>query len=204
MKLYMKTVRKYLPLLLLPFGVYCSISNAQTFNLGLKMGMPGLNPLKGSLSSALSFPHSHFTVGPQFEVGLPIGLAIEVDALYTDVPYHEAALSTFTEKYSASNWEFPVLIKAHLGNRKGHRSFIGAGPSFRSIWGIRDTILGKKTAIGSTGITITSGSEFRLGPVSICPEVRYTHWGGVTFANGLELVLGNRTNQAQFLFGMVF
>jgi hypothetical protein len=145
--------------------------------------MPGFSPLQATtLGSNFSFGHWNYTVGPQIETRLIGGLSLEFDALY----------------------KFPILVKAHLGALRGHRSFVAAGPSFRSIWWIRDVIAGQKTTVGSAGFTIASGSEFRVGAVIFCPEVRYTHWGAITFGNGLDLVLGNRKNQTQFLFGMVF
>ena len=204
MNVHMIIAAKYLNLFALSLGLMCSISNAQTFKMGFKMGMPGLSPLKAVLESGVSFPHSNYTLGPQLEVRLPAGFAIELDALYTGAPYNQVGDSVSANKASASNWEFPVLVKARFGKHEGRRSFVGAGPSFRTIWGIRDAILGRKAPVGSLGFSIASGSEFRLGPLTLCPEVRYTRWGATTFGNGLELILGNRANQAQFLIGVVF
>jgi hypothetical protein len=202
--IYMMTVQTLFTLFLLSFEISCFTLDAQTFEVGIKTGIPGPNPFKPTLDSGLSLPHSNFTVGPQFEVRLPGGLGLEIDALHTGIAIGQASAPTSVDDSSASNWEFPIILKAHLMSKRGHRSFVGAGPSFRGIWGIRDAVVGKKRAVGSTGFTITYGSEFRVGPISLRPEARYTYWGSITVGGGLDLLLGGRSNQAQVLFGVVF
>lgn len=196
--------------------VSCSLLNAQMFKMGLhsldtqtvtvglKAGIPQRSPLETTFGNVPSFAHSNYTVGPQVEVRLLGRLAVEADALYTGLPYKTVPALSSQQDATAQSWEFPLLLKAYLGRSKGHRSFVGAGPSFRSISGIKDIVTSKTLGILTRGVSISSGTAFRIGGLSLCPEVRYTYWGPITFGNGIDLVFGNRTSQAQVLFGIVF
>ena len=87
----------------LTFLVFSAGAWAQPFGVGLKLG----TTLTDALSSArgLTLPSDqHLIAGPYFEVRLPLGLAVEADALYESGIF--SALSN-----GASTWQFPVVAK---------------------------------------------------------------------------------------------
>src|SRR5579871_3506403 len=85
------------------FLAFSGVAAAQPVGAGIKIGT--------SLTDALSAAHGYslsssrpFLVGPYIEVRLPLGLAVEADALY------EANL--FPSVVNGGNsWIFPVLAK---------------------------------------------------------------------------------------------
>src|SRR6185295_184724 len=102
---------KYLTLSCFMVGLSCSISSAQTFKMGIKTGLPQPSAFKVDLGSILSYTNSNYTVGPQLEIRVLGSLAVELDALYTSLPYSTNDSIQPAQKSSAHNWEFPVVIK---------------------------------------------------------------------------------------------
>ena len=53
---------------------------------------------------------TRYVIGPELDIGLPFGFAIEVDALYRRQGYQVIFNNGYGEQY-ATSWEFPFLLK---------------------------------------------------------------------------------------------
>jgi hypothetical protein len=143
----------------------------------------------------------NFVLGPTLELRLPLGLAIEANALYRPMEFQirqttslplSATSITLVNRVDA--WELPVLGKYRLP-LPVVKPYVAAGPSFRAT----AALLAKH--MSGTGISTGIGIETRLGPLLIAPEVRYTHWG----ADGTypsPYYVKSEQNQVEFLVGL--
>src|SRR5262249_34048390 len=115
-------------------ALFCTNVYAQLFYFGVT----GRTPLSDSTSSALVFDRfsggglstlnvRRYTLGPTFEVALPLGLRFEADALYKrlDTTGHSFLGEGYgrINRESASPWEFPLLLKYPFG-RGRYRPFV--------------------------------------------------------------------------------
>jgi hypothetical protein len=152
-----------------------------------------------------------YTVGGTFEVRVPFGLYVEVDALYkrTDTTQHgffSPSFGTIT-RLTANSWEFPMLLK-HRWDRRFH-PFAALGGTFRRIEGFDTSV--ERFAYGLnppysvyryridqplTQGGIASGVGMLLlsvGHLEITPELRYTRWTSISFLptqNQVEILMG--------------
>lgn len=160
-----------------------SFLSAQTFSVGVKGGGFFTEPAERSDNS------KRYVVGPSLEIAFPFRVAVEVDALYSR--FGAGSLR-------GHSVEFPVLGKYYFsGQDAAIRPYASGGVSFRNIWldenrrgsGLRGT----DPAIGAVA---AGGVAFRLGPLKIAPEIRYTRWGGYNYPatnpNELQGLLGIR------------
>jgi len=152
------------------------------FSIGVKGGIPisnasGIGPDNGCISIGCSlFSYSsktkYYTLGPTVEVRLPLGLALEADALYSRLSYDTFRFGSSSfifdgvEYFNDSStfrsikferWEFPILVKWRYGNRRV-RPFVDGGISVDHISGID----GRRTSI--------SHNSFSPDPVNIQRE----------------------------------
>src|ERR1019366_7085076 len=80
---------------------------------------------------------SPYIVGPTVEARLPLGLAIEVDALYRHLNYTSTfdtcilcgslAGSSGMTKATAGDWEFPLVVKYRFFRAKRVRPYVDMG-----------------------------------------------------------------------------
>jgi Outer membrane protein beta-barrel domain len=145
-----------------------------------------------------------FVLGPTLEMQLPLGLAIEADALYRPMSVKTQS-QTFLEFFEQTGpifssqintWEFPVMAKYRLPLPL-IKPYVEAGPSFRAI------SASLADHMSATGVAAGVGVEMRFGPLRVAPEVRYTHWGSdgsytslyhaVSYANQVEFLAGLST-----------
>jgi hypothetical protein len=160
----------------------------------------GLSPFESQTTRVYSGSRE-FVLGPMLEVYLPLGLAVEADALYRPMNAKSQSQTllllgsltgpVFSNKIDT--WEFPVLAKYRLPVL-AIKPYIEAGPSFRTVGA---SLAGK---ISGTGVAAGIGLDMRAGPLRIAPEVRYTYWGSdgnyssvyhaVSFQNQLEFLVG--------------
>lgn len=204
---------------LLAFGA--AAVDAQVVSLGVKGGVPLTDAFEVARGNNTAFfTHTkRYTVGPTFELHLPLRLSIEVDALYRRLGYESETVSPqiFTSTH-ANSWEFPVLGKFEI-SPGAIRPFIAAGANFRHISGVRQiqrvvsggapsqveisnpAEFNKDTDIG---FTFGAGVALKLGPVRISPEFRYTHWGGENFRDPVNSLLKTNRNDGTFLLGFTF
>ncbi len=178
------------------------------FDFGIKGGfpltdiVPETNLNVGGASVYAYSPSKNYIAGIMLEFNLPLGLAIEADALYR--PLSVAATVTATpatptrlsEDIHAA--EFPVLLKAHLWRKSTVRPYLEVGPNFR--------YLGLSTQyLSHYGVAAGAGVDFKLPIIRLSPEIRYSHWGrdaGEMF-HGIPVPSSNQ-NQAEFLIGLSF
>ncbi len=190
-------------------------------SVGVKGGVPitdFVDAARGTTSAYFTSTH-RYLVGPTVEFHLPARFSIEVDALYKRVGYQfEANGPVIFSKTVANSWEFPVLGKFEILPGPV-RPFIDAGANFRHLSGVKQI---QQTISGATfnqvevngatefnkdydiGFTFGFGVAFKLGPVRISPEVRYTRWGGENFRDPIESLLRTNRNQGDFMLGLTF
>jgi hypothetical protein len=193
---------------------------AQPFGAGFKVGLP-LNDafdLRSSNNLPISLKNKTYIVGPQFEVRLPAGFAVELDALYTSFEIDSiggVASSVLGASFDTDSWEFPLMLKKKFGGADAVaasvKPFIGAGASFRRLGDVGEIgrfITSSGADVGSeknsTGFVIGGGLEIRALFIRISPELRFTRWGTDNFREGLANILKTNRNQGQFLVGIHF
>ncbi len=147
-----------------------------------------------------------FVIGPSIEVQLPLGLSVEVDALYrplyltteqtTTIPLFTSNLSLSTPPLEThiDSWVFPFLAKYRLPVPV-IRPYVEAGPSFRAVSGLPAQHMSGK------GFTAGVGVESTVGHFRVTPEVRYTRWG----ADGAYSTVSHavaRQDQIELLAGL--
>ena len=54
------------------------------------------------------------------------------------------------------------------------------------------------------GFTAGAGLAFKMGPVRLSPEFRYTRWGGENLRDPINSLLRTNRNQGDFLIGLTF
>ncbi|HEY4086716.1 MAG TPA: outer membrane beta-barrel protein [Bryobacteraceae bacterium] len=190
--------------LLAPFSAFAQ--SPFPISLGVKGGAALTDAFSDSTlpfsngTSRTYSPKHDYVVGPMLEVRLPMGVSVEGDALYR--PLNLNAVQSFngptsTLAYSVTSWEFPILVKYHLGFPIV-KPFIEAGPSFRYVKGFSATQLSTK------GFSAGLGVEAKALFVRVAPEFRYTHWGS-DFNEGVSgFNPESNSNQVEFLVGISF
>jgi hypothetical protein len=196
----------------------CCEANGQRFSFGMKGGTPLSDTNRSAVTGnrfegggLWSLYTRRYTVGGTFEVGVPFGLYVEVDALYkrTDTTQHRFFGPSFGTVYrlAANSWEFPMLLRYRWNQRL--RPFAAFGGTFRRIEGF-DTST-EHIAYGFnppysvsrfridrplTQGGIASGIGvllLRVRYFKITPELRYTRWTSLRFfptQNQVEILVG--------------
>jgi len=195
----------------------------QPFSIGAKVGVPltDLESVASSTNISYSTTTNRYIIGVTGELRLPLGLAVEADALYRHLNYGSitAAVGGITASASTTGnaWEFPIVAKYRFPTRIV-RPYVEAGVAWDTLQGLTQTV--KTTVAGVTNSTSTSNpSELRhnttqgfvMGAgvdihalvIHIQPELRYTRWGSQHFLDPLGLLQSDQ-NQAEFLVGITF
>jgi hypothetical protein len=195
--------------------------------LGFKVGIPVTGMFSASNTDFFnsSIPGSSYTAAvPRYTFGLtgefrlPKHLRLEVDGLYKRAGFANSGTfagtsDTFYQSTGLNVWEVPVLIKKNITIGKV-RPFVDIGASLRHIAGIA-----QYAAIpGAGGVQISQnspafhnrnsyggvagiGMAFKMGLVTLSPEIRYTRWANESFrADGLRTNL----DQGDVLLGITF
>ncbi len=180
--------------------------SAQHISVGVKIGTPITDPFSDQTFTSVdvitrSFSDSRkLIVGPMLEVRLPLGLAIEADALYRPLD-----LTTVTQviprpgvqnSQTLNSWVFPVLGKFRLPFPIV-KPYAEAGPSFRRNGGILNSYWSGK------GFTFGAGVEVKILKLRIAPELRYTRWGSDP-KSVTSIAPSSGQNQGDFLVGFSF
>jgi hypothetical protein len=185
---------------------------AQPVSFGLKGGVPLTDFVdsvgNGSTLSLVQHPQ-RYIFGPEFELRLPWGFSIEVDALYRRVNYQvvpTTAAAVGTSLVTSNDWEFPALLKYRFASRGPVRPFVDAGVAFDHLQGLTDTVTsavgGQLKNPGTLGAVAGAGLDVHFLMIHIAPELRYTRWTSQHF--NLANVLTSNQNQAEFLVGITF
>ncbi len=155
------------------------------------------------------------------ELGLPLGFAVEVDALYHRNGYlfGQDNVGIVIDSERANSWEFPILLKYKLPVPK-IKPFIEAGWAPRTISGTiaesgvnLNIETGQQTPFSTSfktnwsrsfGGVFGGGVQFEVGRLRLSPEVRYTYWTSTpingTFGNGPAYF--STQNQVDVLIGI--
>lgn len=176
------------------------VSSAQPVGIGAKVGLP-LSDVFTVTGTGFNSEKPPLTAGPFIELRLPARLAIEFDALYEGLRFHYNAQPVVEiVDGSAQSWQFPLLLKYRFG-RRGAYPFVSGGVAALYIGqvgisgqsSLPDNVRSVLQRVGSTfvngGGVVGGGVEFRLGPVRIAPELRFTRWAirQSTETNGVSL-----------------
>jgi opacity protein-like surface antigen len=185
---------------------------ATSFAAGpLIIGGRGGTSLTDSTGSAFDVVRSNMlgnnlAVGPTIGVRLPLGFSVEGDALYNrrSLGLGLSALSALG--YHADWWEFPVMAKFTPGSG-AIAPVLGAGVTVQHINNFGDVpsyLFTGSTQSNSVGFIAGAGVRFRVGAVSVTPEMRYTRWTNRGFTQSLVDTITGGRNQAQLLVGVTF
>jgi hypothetical protein len=102
-----------------------------------------------------------YVIGPEVNIGLPLGFGFEADALYRRESYR----TIFFPESPRTSWEFPLLLKKSFG-LPVMTPFIEAGYAPRVMPGTY------AYPSVSHGLAIGGGVEFRIGRMCLSPAVR--------------------------------
>ena len=191
---------------------------AQRIGVGVKGGVRTTNDIVGSATSE----SKRYVAGPMLDVSLPLGLGIEIDALYSRFGYRTANggfWGSFTSVTRANVWEFPILGKYRLPFPLIH-PYVSAGYAPRRVTGSYnsqgytvDLSTGNRqwyTQHGSWepeaggGVVIGGGVELGGRHFRIAPEVRYTRWRNdvINTYGSQGYHVNSALNQTQILLGL--
>jgi hypothetical protein len=192
------------------FGVVSA--SAQLISVGVLGGAPFTDVVNATNQNNLAFvPKStNFTIGPSFQVNLPLSLRVEIDALYR--PYSFNATTTVVSpaatalapfKVSASQWRFPVLAQYRF-KAPVVKPFVEVGASFDHLSNLSSAAKNIATGPGHliqethAGLVLGGGVDVKVPFIRVSGELRYTHQGSADFESISKL------NQAEFLLGIHF
>jgi hypothetical protein len=191
---------------LLALGAFCAISASgqSLFSIGVIGGAPFTDVVTATNQNNPAFvsKSTNFTVGPSFQVNLPLSFRVEVDALYR--PYSFSAselLGAFN--VSGTEWTFPVLAQYRFKTPLV-KPFLEVGVSFDHLSNLSaaasDITSGPGTLIHQTnaGVVLGGGVDVKIPFIRLSGELRYTHQGSAYFEGISNL------NQAEVLVGVHF
>jgi len=200
------------PLLLLLLSAGAAL--CQPFSFGAKVGVPLTDFFNTVQSSSFTFNATtdRYIVGPTAEVHLPLGFAIEVDALYRHMSYTGTGLvgSITGSSVNSGDWEFPVLVKYRFP-MKVVRPYVDGGVAWDKLFGltqsVKDSITNQSPTVvnqnTTAGFVLGGGLDIHVIKIHLMPELRYTRWGSAQFSDPTGL-LHSTQNQAEFLLGITF
>ena len=195
----------------LSFGVIGGASATDDFHNEIIGLFP--SPQGGFVSVPTRFysTSKDYIVGPKVELGLPLHLSVEIDALYRPLNFTSAVVIPDGSLNSVApntvvTWAFPILGKYSFPLH-GVAPFVEVGPSFRTSGNLNGA------SPSNHGFTLGVGVEGRLRKLRIAPRVRYTRWAAddircsvvphSSCSLDIQQPLTLR-NQAEFLVGFSF
>jgi len=187
----------------------CSLSTAfaaeHLFSFGLKGGVPltdafsdhtaiGVDTITHTFSDS-----KELIIGPMVDLSLPLGFAVEADALYRPLNLAiNSALAPNLLTHSSMNidsWEFPILGKYHFLRTLIVKPYVEAGPIFRHVGS-------QGSYLSNSGFALGGGVDIKVLLIRVTPEVRFSRWGGDTAST--FIAAPSQLNQAEFLIGISF
>jgi opacity protein-like surface antigen len=185
---------------------------AQPVSFGIRGGIPLTDAFSTVTSTSSSgsfvkdFSNSkEYEIGAMVELHLPLGLAVEADALYHPMNLSQqiylapgnVQAGTYQNSMTVNSWEFPILGKYHFLPLPLVKPYVEAGPSFRALGN-------SASYFSSSGFTLGAGVEIKISRLRIEPDIRYTHWGSDSASSVAEGFTPSNVNQASFLVGIAF
>jgi hypothetical protein len=180
--------------------------------IGVRGGVPLNDVIQTVQSSAgVSSSTDNYVVGPTIGIRLPLGFSVAGDALFTRLSLSANSGSPGGISASASSWEFPVLVRFTAGHGV-LAPFVGAGVSVRHLSDFANigpfltnsSSNQSVTSSAGVGFALDGGLQFKLGPLHISPEIRYTHWGSNQISSAFNNVIQTNDNEGQILVGLTF
>ncbi len=182
------------------------ITEAQNISYGVRGGIPlndafnvavkAVDPVTRAQIDA-KVATNRLVIGPTMEVRLPLGLGLQVDALYTRHKFTTSAASN-----SASSWEIPLLAKYRFPGLL-LRPFVDGGVSFQRFGDVVNLVTTLNSDRSRRGFVMGTGMEAHLAKVRLSPEIRWTRWGDAKFITTPSALL-NSSSQFEFLVGLTF
>ncbi|MGI8989274.1 MAG: hypothetical protein ACR2I2_06790 [Bryobacteraceae bacterium] len=164
----------------------------------LSYGVIGGAPVTDLVSNQTG---TRYTIGPTIQVLLPLGIGIEVDALYRSLDFRVVANPFGAVSAGGSQWRFPILFQYRLGTPL-LKPFVEAGASFEHISGISKAVSSIKTPgdllrNSNAGLILGAGLDLKAPFVRLTPGFRYTRQSSADFRdisnqNQFELLVGLR------------
>jgi len=184
------------------------LSYAQHITIGVKSGIPLTDAFSdNSVMGVDTFVHSFsqskdYVIGPIIELGLPLGFAVEADALYRplNLTVDSTVLPqpTMRSVTDITSWEFPILGKYYFFHTPGLHPYVEAGPIFRAAG--HDA-----SYLSNSGVALGGGVNIQIWKLRIMPELRYERWGhDATVSTVGAIAFPSNVNQAEFLIGIGF
>jgi len=193
---------------LLLFSITLNTFAAGPIIFGARGGVPFTNS-NNSLTGALNSisPTQRYEIGPTVGVKLPLGFSLEGDALFNRETLNIGQFAGINVGSTHSDsWQFPAMLKFTAG-RQAIAPVLGAGVVVRHINNFGDVpsfLFSGSTSANTVGFVAGGGLRFKVGPVDVTPEVRYTRWGGNSFSQSLLNLFPLNRNEASFLVGVTF
>ena len=168
---------------------------AQHISVGFRGGVPFTDAFK-TIDTAVSgnlFKNrpNHWTLGPTFEVRLPAGFGVTLDALYNRLGFETGT----GQPDAGGQWEFPAMLRYRIGPQPLIKPFLAAGGSFSKLTGLRTP------SSSVTAVVFGGGVEIKVPFMRIAPELRVSR--RVSDSITVGSVRSNLT-QAVFLVGLTF
>ena len=172
----------------------------QELSVGVIGGAMATDDLTGAGATSVS---KRYVVGPALEIGLPLRLEVEVDALYRREGYQASFSSQFYTAFydeRANSWEFPILLKYRFPSPVA-RPFLEAGYAPRVIHGSISSngtddfpfsapqYYASRASTNwpmSHGIVVGGGVRFAIGRLHLSPELRYTRWSNSAISGSYD------------------
>ncbi|MCL4402302.1 MAG: PorT family protein [Acidobacteria bacterium] len=184
------------------------------FTIGVKAGVPLTDFFSTVQSPNFGFNSStkRYIIGPTAQLNLPLGFAVEFDALYRRFNYNSTStLPDLASQTSGNAWEFPLLLKYRFPGVV-IRPFVDAGVAWDTLSGLKQSFsnaisTGNPAQLRNsttTGIVVGGGLDVHAIVLHIAPEVRFTHWGSEHFRDAVNNLIHSNQNQAEFLLGITF
>ncbi len=156
-------------------------------------GLIGSEPFRASTQ--------RFTIGPMFELRLPLGLGVEFDILYKRFDQTGGSVRPGeTVAKTGTSWEFPLLGKYRFAPGPV-TPYVEGGVSVHHLSGYLQQFRTLPSPPSSQpegsasrrGLVLGAGFELKVPFLRIAPGIRFSHWGSrldVPSTNALDFLVG--------------
>jgi len=210
---------------------------AQRLSVGIKAGVPLIGPLRSNSGDVRfgDFPTQtrRYTIGPVVDIGLLLGIGVEVGAMYKRFDQQSLAVTTtgFTTDDETSypiqqtagisavghSWEFPIAVQYHFF-KSAIRPYVEGGVSLNRLsnaYSVQNapidfrhlpfTFIPLRGSFNRHGPLFGMGVDVKLHRIHVTPGLRYTHYNKLSLLTGGCSGQGCPSNKAvDFLIGFTF
>jgi len=189
------------------------------FGQAITVGIIGGVPVTDTFDSgefhagAVTGKTIRYAIGPALDFHLFGPLRVEIDALYQPFSFRTYCENCGAPTYGhtfGNLWQFSPLLKFQIPTPV-LKPFVDGGPSVQLASDITESsynliqtqpITQHPGPNAVPGISIGGGLAFRLGPLILAPEVRYTHWFDENFNPFNTPQRGSHLNQVVVLLSI--